>query len=93
MNFIVRKNTGLSFAFSHMRKQRSGEIKQVFPSHRVNLLDLLTEKLPKPLLAGYNTKIPTAGVQSNVLSTLCLLLKPLLIEDAYGIETQSLHYK
>lgn len=71
MNLIVRKNTELTFAFSHMRKQRPGEIKQVFPTQRANLLDLLTEKLLKPVSAGYKSKIPTGDFQSNVLSTIC----------------------
>lgn len=74
MNFIVREKTGLTFAVLQMSKQRPREIKWVFPSQRVNLLDLLTGKLPKPVLVGCNSKTSATDFQTNVLPKICLLL-------------------
>ena len=70
MNFIVR----LTSAFLQMRKQRLRGINRVFPSHRVNLLDLLTGKLSKPVLVGCNNQVSATHFQSNVLPTICLPL-------------------
>ena len=70
MNFIVR----LTSAFLQMRKQRLRGIRRVFPSHRVNLLDLLTGKLSKPVLVSYNNQDSATYFQSNVLPTICLPL-------------------
>jgi hypothetical protein len=65
MNSTVRQKTGLPFSFQQIKTKTLGD--QLFLSHRVNLLDLLTRA------AGKDGQISAAQCQSPILPSLAHL--------------------